>query len=122
MNTLCPHIFISKSLLKYLPAHFDIINRTLDIFRNRDFSAVANYHGYTEKGPLKNNLTYINLYIYYIIYMGTRADGVGSFHCAGLGLSPGHHPPVDMFSNEHRPHFWHCSSPRVQKTMLSKFC
>ena len=43
MNTLCPHIFISKSLLKYLPAHFDIINWTLDIFRNRDFSAVANF-------------------------------------------------------------------------------
>ena len=59
MTTLCPHIFISKSLLKSLPAYFDIINRTLDIFRNRDFSEVANYHGYTEKGPLKNNLTYI---------------------------------------------------------------
>ena len=59
MNTLCPHIFISKSLLKSLPAHFDIIKRTLDIFLNRDFSAVANYHGYTEKGPLKNNLTYV---------------------------------------------------------------
>ena len=63
MNTLCPHIFISKSLLKYLPAHFDIINRTLDKFRNRDFLAVANYHGYTEKGPLKNNLTYTASYL-----------------------------------------------------------
>ena len=59
MNTLCPHIFISKSLLKYLPTHFDIINRTLDIFRNRDFSVIANFLGYTEKGPLKNNLSYI---------------------------------------------------------------
>ena len=61
MNTICPHIFISKSLLKSLPAYFDIINWTLDIFRNRDFSAVANYHGYTEKGPLKNNLTYTKI-------------------------------------------------------------
>ena len=63
MNTLCPHLFISKSLLKSLPAHFDIINWTLDIFRNRDFSVVANFLGYTEKGPLKNNLSYI-----YIVY------------------------------------------------------
>ena len=72
MNTLCPHIFISKSLLKYLPAHFDIINRTLDIFRNRDFSAVANYHGYTEKGPLKINLTYT-------IQYSVRLRGVGGW-------------------------------------------
>ena len=59
MNTICPHLFIIKSLLKSLPAHFDIINRTHDRFRNRDFSAVANYHGYTKTVPLKNNLSYI---------------------------------------------------------------
>ena len=57
MNTM--HLFIIKSLLKSLPAHFDIINRTHDRFRNRDFSAVANYHGYTKTVPLKNNLSYI---------------------------------------------------------------
>ena len=85
-GTRC-HIFISKSLLKYLPAHFDIINRTLDIFRNRDFLVVANYHGYTEKGPLKNNLTYI---IYIVEISKTPVD-------LSLGTSyiftyPGFHP------------------------------
>ena len=58
MNTLCPHIFISKSLPKSWPPHLDIINWTLDIFRNRDFSAVANFHGHTEKGHLNHNQSY----------------------------------------------------------------
>ena len=61
MNTICPHLFSIKSLLKSLPAHFDIINQTLDRLRNRDFSVVANYHGYTKRGHLSENVSYSTL-------------------------------------------------------------
>ena len=58
MNTICPHLFIIKSLLKSLSAHFDIINRTLDIFRNRYFSVVAKYPGNRKRWPLSQKMTY----------------------------------------------------------------
>ena len=59
MNTICPHLFIIKSLLKSLPAHFDIIYWTLDICRHRDFSAVAEYPGDRKRWPLTQKMTYI---------------------------------------------------------------
>ena len=58
ITIICPYLFIYKSLLKSLPAHFDIINRTLDRFQNRDFSAVAKYPGNRKRGHLSQKLTY----------------------------------------------------------------